>query len=442
MKWAPARAQRLWAAGPRRGVLAIAGGTAAGQLVALAVLPLLTRLYTPAEFGAFAVLSAMAVMTSAVLSLRWEKAVPLPALERDALAVTQLALGAAWGLALVALPAVIVLDSHLAGWSGAADTATWWWTVPVAGALAASFAVLGQLAVRDHRYNALGVRNALQPSVTSLVQLLLAWVVAGPAGLIWGYLTGRLAGLPGLVRGSGLGGSAGRAGRSRRVLIAVARRYRRFPLVGMPAGLLNLAGLQIPTILVARQYGAEVAGPFGLAVMVAALPVTLVAVAIGQVFLGQMAARLRQGGQVGALFSNTSRRLAVLALVVALALAVILPPVLRWLLAEEWALASQLMPALGVLAAVRFWVTPITHTLPALELQGRQFLLDALRVAVILGCFSWAAATGSAAEHTVWVYAALMCAVYVLTWLVCRSAAHRPPARVAMDTPAGEGRDE
>ena len=42
----------------RKGALAILAGTAGGQVLALAAAPVLTRLYSPSDFGVFTVLSA------------------------------------------------------------------------------------------------------------------------------------------------------------------------------------------------------------------------------------------------------------------------------------------------------------------------------------------------------------------------------------------------
>lgn len=419
----------LLSSAARRGVAAMVTGTIIGQLVAVAAIPVITRLYTPAEFGAFAVLSAAAVIASSVMSLRFEKAVPLPEHERDALAVTLLGLGAATVLGGAGLVAALMLDEHLAIWTGAPESSSWWWMVPVAGGLSAWFAVLGQLAVRHHRYRALGVRNALQPGATSLTQLALAPLLPGPSGLMLGYLIGRVAGLPGLLLGSGLGTPQGRRARTRSVLGAMAMRYRRFPFVGMPAGLLNMIGLQVPMILVARQFGTEIAGPFGVALLVATLPVTLVAVAVGQVYLGQFAARRRAGDPVIRIFWVTSRRTFVFAVMITAGLGVLAPPVVRWLLGEQWTLVADLMPALAVLAGARFFVTPITHTLPALELQGRQLVLDLVRVMVILACFGWAGHVSASVTTTVWVFGGAMSVVYLLTWLVCWHAIPRHPRR-------------
>ena len=55
-----------------RGVLMVVGGTAAGQVLALAALPLITRLYTTSDFGVLAVYTSMLLVLMSVASLRYE----------------------------------------------------------------------------------------------------------------------------------------------------------------------------------------------------------------------------------------------------------------------------------------------------------------------------------------------------------------------------------
>src|SRR5450631_1051953 len=76
----------------RRGALTIFGGTASGQALALVSAPVLSRLYSPSNFGVFTVLSSLIAIVGAVAALRFELAVPLPEKERDAQGLVALGL--------------------------------------------------------------------------------------------------------------------------------------------------------------------------------------------------------------------------------------------------------------------------------------------------------------------------------------------------------------
>ncbi len=55
----------------------LVSGTAFGQVLVLAASPLLTRIYTPADFGVLAVLTGFLGVFGAVGSFRYELAIPL-----------------------------------------------------------------------------------------------------------------------------------------------------------------------------------------------------------------------------------------------------------------------------------------------------------------------------------------------------------------------------
>ena len=68
----------------QKGIAAISTGTAAGQVITLLATPVLSRIYSPSDYGAFASLLAFVAIASTAGSLRLESAVPI-ASDSDAL---------------------------------------------------------------------------------------------------------------------------------------------------------------------------------------------------------------------------------------------------------------------------------------------------------------------------------------------------------------------
>ena len=59
-----------------RQVIAVTSGSVIGQMVLLAVTPLLTRLYGPNEFGVFGLFTVFVNSASVALALRFDMAIP------------------------------------------------------------------------------------------------------------------------------------------------------------------------------------------------------------------------------------------------------------------------------------------------------------------------------------------------------------------------------
>ncbi len=61
-----------------RGATIIALGTGVAQFIGIAVSPILTRLYSPAEFGSYSVALAILSIIAVLSTLAYEEAIPLP----------------------------------------------------------------------------------------------------------------------------------------------------------------------------------------------------------------------------------------------------------------------------------------------------------------------------------------------------------------------------
>ena len=75
-----------------RGVSVLVGGTTSAQVLTVMAAPLLTRLYTPEDFGVLAVYAGLLALFSVISSLRYELAIPLPETKREAINVLILSL--------------------------------------------------------------------------------------------------------------------------------------------------------------------------------------------------------------------------------------------------------------------------------------------------------------------------------------------------------------
>lgn len=60
----------------------IAGGTTLAQLVNILATPVISRIYSPEDFGVAAVFMSVVSILSVISALRYELAIPLPKTER------------------------------------------------------------------------------------------------------------------------------------------------------------------------------------------------------------------------------------------------------------------------------------------------------------------------------------------------------------------------
>lgn len=386
---AGARPDGLRPAGPvggfRAKVLKMAGGTAVAKGLLVLASPVLTRLYTPADFGVLAVYVAILAVTAIIASLRYEYALPIPEDDGEAtdlLAVCILLVAATTCLASLVLQAS---RDRILAWMGAPGLAPYLWLVPVSILGAGLYQVFTCWAIRKGGYGRIA-RTKMTQSVTQLaVQVTLGALVRGPLGLLVGDAAGRsngtrtLAMLDGRRTWDGLG-RVRPAGMWR-----AAVRFRRFPVIASGTAVMNTFNLRIPALLLAIAFGPATAGCFALAQRVFALPSTIVGESVAQVYFGEFAERARRDpdGLMG-LFRGTVRRMFLLGLpltATAMAAGWFLFPVV---FGAAWREAGVYVAAIAPMALAQFTAACADSSLVVLERQDLALVREVARTGLLL----------------------------------------------------------
>lgn len=397
------------------GIVAIATGSAVGQGIAILAAPILSRLYTPADFGVFVVVSSIGLAVGTVASLRYEMAIPLPEQDADArdlvLLSTLSALITCGVLGLVAW----LLRGAIVPLVGGGLTAIGLVLAFGIAVLVAFYRLLSQWTLRRQQYALTARRNVLQSVLTVVVQLgagLASWA----PGLSVGLASGQAAGALSLLKGSRLRRFPGP-----RRLRHNAARFRRFPLLLAPAGVLNVAGLYVPLILLASLYGPHVAGFVGLTQRVLGLPMTLLGQSVAQVFLSELAQRKRDSLVDGdRIFWRATKRLLLVASVIACMLLAAGPFLFEVVFGAQWRTAGVMSQALGLALAGQLVASSLSHTLIVYERTRAQFLWDAFRFVATAGSVVTASALGLGPVACVWLFSLATLGSYIILWEMSR----------------------
>ena len=400
--------------GPLKGVLTLVAGTAGAQALTLLAAPILTRLYSPASFGAFTYMFSVAAVIGSVASFGFELAVPLAGKISDAQKLIRMAVGAATGTAILTALIVVLFPEAL---SQAANFNVMPWAlwVPFLVLFSAWFVVLSEAAVRQRAYTAIATRTLSQNVGTVGGQLLLATVTRTAAGLLTGQLFGRLFGIVSLARKSmGLIRRPGRGG-YRETL----RAYWRFPIVFAPTAILNTLGLQLPLILLSAWFGIEAAGFLGVAQRITMMPASLIGVAVGQVFTGELTARLRANQRDNRrLYLRVSARLGLFGALITLALLILPPWIFPLVLGSKWAEAGLYAQAMAFAVGLGFMASPMSYVFVAYQKIIIAVTVDITRIILVCGLGYWAHRNGWSGVNTLWMMYAGITANYVLTWFI------------------------
>ncbi|NES31013.1 oligosaccharide flippase family protein [Micromonospora terminaliae] len=341
---------------------------------------LLARLYTPHEFGEFAVALSFATILAALATLRLEMAVPLAEDEREARAVAASALFFA---VVVSLGLLVVLVAHRAvtghTWSalGAGSSI---WLVPFAVAALGALATVRMLQSRRENFRAVSLSRVTASVVQSVGQL--AASPLGSLGLSAGFVVGTVWNAVSLTRRSGLRGTSWAQGR------LAAAKWRRLSLFLLVPSVLNTATVGAVAPAVALFYGVASSGLFTFSARVLALPATIIGQAVSTAFFPKVAELERRGAL---LTSSIHRAVTGLAMVSApiFGLVVLAGPELFGLVfGPEWRAAGEISAVLAPWLALAFISSPLSTLMTVKNQLRRLLVLSIIEASLRLGSLS------------------------------------------------------
>ncbi|MDB9342437.1 oligosaccharide flippase family protein [Nodularia spumigena CS-586/05] len=169
-----------------RGVSVLVGGTASAQALSILATPLLTRLYSPEDFGLLATYSSLLALINVVSSLRYELSIAVAKNDDEAIALVWLC------FVLVAISAgltalgVGLLGTQLVNWLHQPKLKSLLWLIPIAVLLSGLYQPLSYWAIRHQQFSLLAQTKFRQSFVGVVIKLVAAHL--GTIGLLLGVV--------------------------------------------------------------------------------------------------------------------------------------------------------------------------------------------------------------------------------------------------------------
>jgi O-antigen/teichoic acid export membrane protein len=342
-----------------KNVLTVVAGATGAQVLPLLVAPLLTRLCTPDEMGAFSVWLGVISVAAIAATLRVDTAMILDHEEEQQRTCFSVVAYSATVLALVltlcgaaarALDLPAVRDMS---WFGLLTIGIGTWLTAYTQttlAYAASHNLFGK-AARAKMWGA---------GTIALSQLVLLGAGVGGKALLAGQLIGLCAGL--WAARMLLSPPSARVGlrldaEQRSYLI----KHQAFWRFSLPSSLLNSLVGQLPLFMVGLKHGALAAGLFALTQRVLAAPISLIAYSILEVFKRQSVHDFQTLGNCRDVYRHTFKALFLLALGPSLILFQFSPELFAFVFGEAWRPAGAIARVLAPLYFLNFIASPLSY---------------------------------------------------------------------------------
>lgn len=361
-----------------RNVLTLMAGTSIAQVVTVAISPVLTRFYEPADFGVFAALSAITSLTAVISTGRYEVAVPLPHSEQEGSQLVGLAMLLSVVTALVVLAVVLVFGDAAAVLIGGEKLGAWLYVVPGMVVVMGATQALQYWLTRRSTFRPIATAGVAQSIVAACVNLAVAPLHAGPLGLITGLVAGQVVALCVLSLFL-LNAPEYRPSRLRwQGMRAQAVAQVKFPKFDLPNALSYALSQRGILVLITGFFTRSAVGMYSLTERVILSPFAILTNAYGQVFYQRLAETWRTkpaacGDEVARGMTQLARLLALPFIALAVSCKFLVPIVFG----TRWADLYLYVLIMAPNAFLTLIVAPAGNVLRVVDRQDLSLLLNA-----------------------------------------------------------------
>ncbi len=347
-----------------RNVFVLMTGSTIAMIIPIIAAPILTRLYSPTDYGVLALYVSIVSLVSVPMTANYDSAIMLPEKDGDALNLAAVCVAIAFLLGTLLLLVSWCFAGQIGAVLGNGHIAPYLPLAPLMAFMMGLHGTFMSWVNRKREYRRLAANKIMESAVTPLASLAFGVLSWGPAGLIASLLGGKAA------AASMLGHRAWREKRQSRIplkketMLDQARLYRDFPLFSAPTSFLDMAALQVPVFLLTRSFGPAVVGLFALTTRVLGAPLALVSQSIAQVYYQWVTEAGHRKDETSYVL-KVAGYLALIASGPVVAAMLFSPSVFAFIFGAKWRIAGEYARVLVLPLAVKFVVSPLAVIMPA-----------------------------------------------------------------------------
>ena len=278
-------------------------GTLMAQVISFAFMPILTRLYTPSEFGLYSLFFAISSMIGLVSSLRYEQAIVLPKSNRDAQALVFLSIVVTLFFSVISSLVIWLFYDYILEYFNGNAYLVW--------LLAPSILIIGMVQIfdvystREQIYKKIAFVRMTE-SITTISTQGVSRYLFLLDGLIVGKILSNLFSLYLFCYFHFKKQTLGLKYLTKRRLKANIKRYESFPKYFTLSSLLNSFSQQVPIFLFTLLFSPAIAGFYSLTARVMQVPILLIASSTRSVFYQKASEMYANGENIIPLYLKTT----------------------------------------------------------------------------------------------------------------------------------------
>lgn len=354
-----------------RDVLTLMTGTAIAQVIPLLLMPVVSRLYTPADMAIFATYMSVISIFGSFISLKYDLAIILPEKDEDSMGLTILSIIIALVISILLLLVFIIFGGDFLKIinNKGVSFGNWIFFIPLSIFSIAVFSSLNYWLTRKTKYKILSASRVSQSSFMIGAQIGLGFTLFKYLGLIIGEISGRVFAASILAYKTLKDDFKLIKSIKSNTIIKQFKRYRNFPKYSMPADLVNVTTNQIPIFVFGRFFTSQILGNYFFMDRILNAPISLISRAILDVFKQRASSDYIANGNCLGVFMKTFKTLSLASLIPTILIFIFSPWAFRVIFGSEWEMAGEFARIMSLLFFFRFTSSPLSYMFYIAEKQ-------------------------------------------------------------------------
>ncbi len=320
-----------------RNVFTLMSGAAIAQAIPFLISPVLSRLYTPEEFGAFAFYMSIVGAFAIIATLRYEMAVIMPKDDADAVNIAGLAFLVDIFLSLCLLIVIIILElTLLECFSISHILKIWLYFLPLFVFLIGSVNIFQHWFNRNKRYKSLASAKVINSLGNNVTILLLGFAGAGAWGLFIGNIFGLILFNAFFIIKIYVLDHNKFKFFNKTSLRPLAKKYKDLPIANTPQSFAEMLQMNGIIYLLKIFFNSTVIGWYSFSLRILQAPMWLIVTSIAQVFYKDASEKYNTDGNILGLVIKTIKITSIVGLPVLLVLLLAGPWLFALVFGEPW----------------------------------------------------------------------------------------------------------
>ncbi|MCF7912211.1 MAG: oligosaccharide flippase family protein [Candidatus Cloacimonetes bacterium] len=367
--------------------LILTSGTTISQLFPLLVSPILSRLYSPEEFGVLALFTSLITVLAIFSTMRYDQSIMLPEDNEEAYKLLYLNLLLSIIVLLISSLIIFFVARLLSNTLNNEKIYPWLFLLPLSTFFMSTYRIFRIWFNRQKNYKIMSSGSIILSSSNNLIGIILGFLVKTFNGMMVGRIISQfLSTLYMLVKYS-----KNKYKFSKKInfieIVELLKKYKSFPLFSFPAGLINIVTNQLPIFIIDYYFGTKVLGLFSLTQRVLGQPVILFSNSILEVFKERATSDYNKYGNCLKIFKKTLLYLVLLGSPLFLIIFLFSKQLFVIFFGPEWSVTGEYSQILSVFFFLRFIASPLSYTIYITQKQYIDFIWQAVLISLIIVSF-------------------------------------------------------